>query len=167
MRVRRIFTISAIVLMSILAVDASAAKKSKKAVKKKKGKVEMVADTAAVDTTRKEKKDKYKEAIKDAKVYDGLIKAYMTPKNELLFEFTPENFKHMYLLTNRLYFLAIFVSAPINQVINQHNIYADFQNVLPHSTTYQSDLCSTILYPRQKVIHTHICLFQTPVQEAF
>ena len=77
MKLRRFFTISAIVLMAILAVDASAAKKSKKTVKKKKGKVEMVADTAAVDTTKKVKKDKYKEAIKDAKVYDGLIKAYM------------------------------------------------------------------------------------------
>ena len=43
-----------------------------------------------------------KEAIKDAKVYDGLIKAYMTPKQELLFEFTPEHFRHLYLLTNRL-----------------------------------------------------------------
>ena len=102
MKLRRFFTISAIVLMAILAVDASAAKKSKKTVKKKKGKVEMVADTAAVDTTKKVKKDKYKEAIKDAKVYEGLIKVYMTPKDEVLFEFTPEHFKHMFLLTNRL-----------------------------------------------------------------
>ena len=64
----------------------------------KKGEVEQVA----ADTVKREKKDKYKDAIKDARVYDGLIKAYMTPKDELLFEITPEHFNHLYLLTNRL-----------------------------------------------------------------
>ena len=84
--------------MMLSAADA-VAKKPKKVSKKKKGKVEQVADTAKTAET---KKDKYLEAIKDATVYDGLIKAYMTPKQELLFEFTPEHARHLFLLTNRL-----------------------------------------------------------------
>lgn len=99
MKARRFLTVLILALMALCSADDAMAKKSKKVSKKKKGKVEQV-----VDTTRKEekKKDKYLEAIKDATVYDGLIKAYMTPKQELLFEFTPEHFRHLYLLTNRL-----------------------------------------------------------------
>ena len=98
MRLRGFFTIAAAMLMMLSAADALA-KKPKKVSKKKKGEVEQVADTAK---KKEEKKDKYLEAIKDAKVYDGLIKAYMTPKQELLFEFTPEHMQHLFLLTNRL-----------------------------------------------------------------
>ena len=81
--------------MSTFAADAA-----KKQVKKVRGKKK--AEVEQADTTKKVKKDKYAEAIKDAKVYDGLIKAYMTPKNDLLFEFRPEHAEHLYLLTNRL-----------------------------------------------------------------
>ena len=86
-------------LMCVAAVTLDAAPKSRKVKKagKKKGKVEAV-DTSSVS----KKKDKYAEAIKGAKVYDGLIKLYMTPKDELYFEITPENTRHLYLLTNRL-----------------------------------------------------------------
>ena len=98
MRLKGFFTITAAFLMTLSAADALA-KKPKKVSKKKKGEVEQVADT----TKKAEvKKDKYKETIKDAKVYDGLIKAYMTPKQELYFEFKPEHSSHLYLLTNRL-----------------------------------------------------------------
>ena len=99
MKARGFLAIAAFVLMTLFAADDALAKKPKKVSKKKKGQVEQVADT-----TKKEekKKDKYLEAIKDATVYDGLIKAYMTPKQELLFEFTPEHFRHLFLLTNRL-----------------------------------------------------------------
>lgn len=98
MKIRRIFIAAcALVCMTAFMADGASVKKRTKKKSGKKGKVEQVADT-----TKKEKKDKYKEAIKDAKVYDGLIKAYMTPKQELLFEFTPEHSSHMFLLTNRL-----------------------------------------------------------------
>ena len=98
MKIRRIFIAAcALVCMTAFMADGASVKKLTKKKSGKKGKVEQVADT-----TKKEKKDKYKEAIKDAKVYDGLIKAYMTPKQELLFEFTPEHSSHMFLLTNRL-----------------------------------------------------------------
>ena len=98
MKIRRIFIAAcALVCMTAFMADGASVKKRTKKKSGKKGKVEQV-----VDTTKKEKKDKYKEAIKDAKVYDGLIKAYMTPKQELLFEFTPEHSSHMFLLTNRL-----------------------------------------------------------------
>ena len=98
MKIRRIFIAAcALVCMTAFMADGASVKKRMKKKSGKKGKVEQV-----VDTTKKEKKDKYKEAIKDAKVYDGLIKAYMTPKHELLFEFTPEHSSHMFLLTNRL-----------------------------------------------------------------
>lgn len=60
------------------------------------------ASKEQVDTVKSQKKDKYQEAVKGAEVYPGLIKAYMTPKNELLFEITPENLKHLYLITNRI-----------------------------------------------------------------
>ena len=84
-------------MLLITAIGAEAGeKKPVKPRKKKKGEVEQV------DTAKTEKKDKYKEAIKDAKVYDGLIKAYVTPKEELYFEITPENTGHFYLLTNRI-----------------------------------------------------------------
>ena len=99
MMLKRILTLSAIVLMTITAADDALAKKSRKVSKKRKGKVEQVADTTK---KAEKKKDKYLEAIKDASVYDGLIKAYMTPKKELLFEFTPEHFSHLFLLTNRI-----------------------------------------------------------------
>ena len=96
MRLRQFLTAACAVLL-ITAVGAEAAeKKPVKPKKRKKGEVEQV------DTAKVEKKDKYKEAIKDARVYDGLIKAYMTPKDELLFEITPENLDHLYLLTNRI-----------------------------------------------------------------
>ena len=96
MKARR-FLIAACAMLIIAAIGADAAeKKPTKPKKRKKGEVEQV------DTVKTEKKDKYKEAIKDAKVYDGLIKAYMTPKQELLFEITPENLNHLYLLTNRI-----------------------------------------------------------------
>ena len=96
MRLRQFLTATCAVLL-ITAVGAEAAeKKPVKPKKRKKGEVEQV------DTAKVEKKDKYKEAIKDARVYDGLIKAYMTPKDELLFEITPENLDHLYLLTNRI-----------------------------------------------------------------
>lgn len=96
MKARRFF-IAACAMLLIAAIGASAAeKKPAKPKKRKKGEVEQV------DTVKTEKKDKYKEAVKDAKVYDGLIKAYMTPKQELLFEITPENLNHLYLLTNRI-----------------------------------------------------------------
>lgn len=98
MKIRRIFIAAcALVCMTAFMADGASVKKRTKKKYGKKGKVEQVADT-----TKKEKKDKYKEAIKDAKVYDGLIKAYMTPKQELLFEFTPDHSSHMFLLTNRL-----------------------------------------------------------------
>lgn len=98
MKIRRIFIAAcALVCMTAFMADGASVKKRTKKKSGKKGKVEQVADT-----TKKEKKDKYKEAIKDAKIYDGLIKAYMTPKQELLFEFTPEHSSHMFLLTNRL-----------------------------------------------------------------
>ena len=98
MKIRRIFIAAcALVCMTAFMADGASVKKRTKKKSGKKGKVEQV-----VDTTKKEKKDKYKEAIKDAKVYDGLIKAYMTPKQELLFEFTPDHSSHMFLLTNRL-----------------------------------------------------------------
>ena len=98
MKIRRIFIAAcALVCMTAFMADGASVKKRTKKKSGKKGKVEQVADT-----TKKEKKDKYKEAIKDAKVYDGLIKAYMTPKQELLFEFTPDHSSHMFLLTNRL-----------------------------------------------------------------
>ena len=96
MRVRR-FLIAALAVLCLSAVAADAAKKP---AKKVRGKKKAVVEQA--DTVKPVKKDKYAEAIKDAKVYDGLIKAYMTPKDELLFEFTPEHFSHLYLLTNRL-----------------------------------------------------------------
>ncbi len=84
-------------LLCVVSMTAGAAsKKAHKGKKKKKG------ETEQVDTVKKEKKDKYAEAIKDAKVYDGLIKLYMTPKDELFFEITPETVKHLYLLTNRI-----------------------------------------------------------------
>ena len=83
MKIRRIFIAAcALVCMTAFMADGDSVKKRTKKKSGKKGKVEQVADT-----TKKEKKDKYKEAIKDAKIYDGLIKAYMTPKQELLFEF--------------------------------------------------------------------------------
>lgn len=87
---------AAVICSAAICIEADA-KGPVKARKKKKGEVEQ-ADTTKKDT----KKDKYAEAIKDAKVYDGLIKMYMTPKNELYFEITPEHFNHLYLLTNRL-----------------------------------------------------------------
>ena len=90
---RSVFAACAFMCMTAFMADGASVKKKSE----KKGEVEQAADT-----TKKEKKDKYKEAIKDAKVYDGLIKAYMTPKQELLFEFTPEHSSHMFLLTNRL-----------------------------------------------------------------
>ena len=84
-------------MLLIAAIGAEAGeKKPVKPKKRKKGEVEQV------DTAKAEKKDKYKEAIKDARVYDGLIKAYVTPKEELYFEITPENTEHFYLLTNRI-----------------------------------------------------------------
>lgn len=96
MKARRFF-IAACAMLLIAAIGASAAeKKPSKPKKRKKGEVEQV------DTAKTKKKDEYKEAVKDAKVYDGLIKAYMTPKQELLFEITPENLNHLYLLTNRI-----------------------------------------------------------------
>ena len=78
-------TLCSLLCVGVLALDA-APKSSPKVKKKKKGAVE------AVDTVKKEKKDKYAEAIKDAKIYDGLIKMYMTPKEELLFEIREENY---------------------------------------------------------------------------
>ena len=99
MKLRGFLTLSAVVLMTVFAAGDALAKKPKKVSKKKKGEVEQVADTTK---KTEKKKDKYLEAIKDATVYDGLIKAYMTPKQELLFEFTPEHFRHLFLLTNRL-----------------------------------------------------------------
>lgn len=92
---RLMMTLCSLLCVGVLALDA-APKSSPKVKKKKKGAVE------AVDTVKKEKKDKYAEAIKDAKIYDGLIKMYMTPKEELLFEISEENLRHLYLLTNRL-----------------------------------------------------------------
>lgn len=96
MRLRRI----ALVMCSLLCIAAlsagAAPKHSPKGKKKKKG------ETEQVDTTRKEKKDKYAEAVKDAKIYDGLIKVYMTPKDELLFEIKEEDTGRLYLLTNRI-----------------------------------------------------------------
>jgi hypothetical protein len=98
MNFRRLLMFSATLFCSVAICVEADAKRPVKA-KKKKGK----GETEQVDTTKKqEKKDKYKEAIKDAKVYDGLIKLYMTPKDELYFEITPEHFNHLYLLTNRL-----------------------------------------------------------------
>ncbi len=100
MNAKRLLVLSVALFCSLaVSMDASAAKKqAAKAKKKKKG------ETEQVDTAKKApaKKDKYAEAIKDAKVYDGLIKLYLTPKDELLFEITPEHFNHLYLLTNRL-----------------------------------------------------------------
>ena len=82
----------AILCLGFVSPDAQARKRSSK----KKDTVEQA------DSTKTEKKDKYAEAIKDAKVYPGLFKLYLTPKEKLLFEFTPENFNHLYLLTNRM-----------------------------------------------------------------
>ena len=96
MKARRFFIVS----LAVLCLSTFAADAAKKQVKKVRGKKK--AEVEQADTTKKVKKDKYAEAIKDAKVYDGLIKAYMTPKNDLLFEFRPEHAEHLYLLTNRL-----------------------------------------------------------------
>ena len=90
--------VCALMCMTAFLADGADAKKRVKKKRGKKGEVEQVADT----TKKEEKKDKYKEAIKDAKVFDGLIKAYMTPKQDLYFEFKPEHQSHLYLLTNRL-----------------------------------------------------------------
>lgn len=99
MNLRRILIAScAILCMTAFMADGAAVKKRTKKKIGRKGKVEQVADT----TKKAEKKDKYKEAIKDAKVYDGLIKAYMTPKQELYFEFRPDHSRHLFMLANRL-----------------------------------------------------------------
>ena len=97
MKPRRLFIFSAFIAC-VLAIGVEAeAKRPAKSGRKSKGAVEQT-DT----TKKKEIKDKYKEAIRGAEVYDGLVKMYMTPKRKLLFEITPEHFSHLYLLTNRL-----------------------------------------------------------------
>ena len=96
MKARHFVTVACAALLAAAICAEAGEKRPARHRKKKKG------ETEQVDTAKTEKKDRYKEAVKDAKVYDGLIKAYMTPKDELLFEITPENTRHLYLLTNRI-----------------------------------------------------------------
>lgn len=118
MRIKHLLLTScALLCIAAFAADA-ADRRAPKVKKKKKGEVEQVADT-----TKKEKKDKYKEAIKDAKVYDGLIRLYMTPKDELLFEITPENLNHVYLLTNRLTQTSNDVAFTAGEMIGEQIIF--------------------------------------------
>ncbi len=62
--------------------------------KKKKEKTEQKADTASIS--------KYDKLIKGSKQEKGLFKAFVTPKNNLLFEIPDSMFNRVYLLSNRI-----------------------------------------------------------------
>lgn len=66
----------------------------KRKSKKNKGKTEQTAPA--------KKKDKFADAIQKATPHDGVFKAWVTPKNELLLEITPKNLDNLYLLANRV-----------------------------------------------------------------
>jgi len=66
----------------------------KRKSKKNKGKTEQTAPA--------KKKDKFADAIQKATPHDGVFKAWVTPKNELLLEITPKNLENLYLLANRV-----------------------------------------------------------------
>mgnify|MGYP000777692629 CR=1 FL=1 len=53
-------------------------------------------------TAPAKKKDKFADAIQKATPHDGVFKAWVTPKNELLLEITPKNLDNLYLLANRV-----------------------------------------------------------------
>ena len=82
-----------LISLSVALPDANAGWFKRKS-KKNKGKTEQTAPA--------KKKDKFADAIQKATPHDGVFKAWVTPKNELLLEITPKNLENLYLLANRV-----------------------------------------------------------------
>lgn len=82
-----------LISLSVALPDANAGWFKRKS-KKNKGKTEQTAPA--------KKKDKFADAIQKATPHDGVFKAWVTPKNELLLEITPKNLDNLYLLANRV-----------------------------------------------------------------
>lgn len=82
-----------LISLSVALPDANAGWFKRKS-KKNKGKTEQ--------TVPAKKKDKFADAIQKATPHDGVFKAWVTPKNELLLEITPKNLDNLYLLANRV-----------------------------------------------------------------
>ena len=82
-----------LISLSVALPDANAGWFKRKS-KKNKGKTEQTAPA--------KKKDKFADAIQKATPHDGVLKAWVTPKNELLLEITPKNLDNLYLLANRV-----------------------------------------------------------------
>ena len=82
-----------LISLSVALPDANAGWFKRKS-KKNKGKTEQTAPA--------KKKDKLADAIQKATPHDGVFKAWVTPKNELLLEITPKNLENLYLLANRV-----------------------------------------------------------------
>lgn len=62
--------------------------------KKKKNKTEAAAPAKKIDN--------FDKAIKGATAYDGMFKAYVNPKGELLLQVTKSNIDVPYLMANRM-----------------------------------------------------------------
>ena len=82
-----------LISLSVALPDANAGWFKRKS-KKNKGKTEQTAPA--------KKKDKFADAIQKATPHDGVFKAWVTHKNELLLEITPKNLENLYLLANRV-----------------------------------------------------------------
>lgn len=82
-----------LISLSIALPDANAGWFKRKS-KKNKAKTEQAEP--------EKKKDKFADAIEKATPHDGVFKAWVTPKNELLLEITPKNLENLYLLANRV-----------------------------------------------------------------
>lgn len=116
-------------LASMVVVDSSANMKIgifKK--KKKKNKTEVAASV--------EKKDAFDKAIKGATEYNGMFKAYISPKGELLLQVTKSNLDVPYLLANRMSSTSENATFNAGEMIGTPFMFsfsADTANVYMHS----------------------------------
>ena len=115
-------------LALMVAADASANIEMGLFKKKKKSKVEAAAPA--------KKTDAYDKATKDATAYDGMFKAYVSKKGELLVQVTKSNLNVPYLMANRMSSTSENATFNAGEMIGDpfmFSLSADTANVYMHS----------------------------------
>lgn len=120
-----------LLLASLTVADVSAAAEMGIFKKKKKNKTEKVEPV--------KQKDKFEKATDGATAYNGMFKAYITKKGELLIQVTKDNLEVPYLMANRLSNTSENATFNAGEMIGEPFMFkltADTANVYMH--TYQN-----------------------------
>lgn len=114
-------------------------------LRKKKPKTEQTAGAKPLS--------KFEKAVKDATPYDGTIKTWVTPKNELLFEIHKSNLGKPYLLANR-----------VKEISSASNFTAGEMIGSPFMFTLSADTANVYMHEMQDVARVNE---NDPIKKSF